>query len=101
MPPICISGDIHGRADLLKEVVTKVRERFGPTTRFIGVGDFIDRGPDSPGVEPISVDYRMAACCADSRVFHANSEAMIFQGFQKFLTFFHGSIRKLSVKVQN
>lgn len=51
----CIIGDIHGRSDHLTELIDAVRLRFGHEIRFIGVGDYIDRGPDSRGVIDICV----------------------------------------------
>jgi serine/threonine protein phosphatase 1 len=47
-------GDIHGRADLLEELLAKVEADIGshpPTENFIVfLGDLIDRGPDSAAV---------------------------------------------------
>jgi len=55
MSTACIIGDIHGRADYLRELIDKVRERHGSGVRIIGIGDYIDRGPDSRGVLDICV----------------------------------------------
>jgi len=48
-------GDIHGRLDLLQQLVDKIADddlARGPagTTELILLGDFVDRGPDSAGV---------------------------------------------------
>lgn len=47
-------GDIHGRVDLLQQAMAKVdadlRGRPVPKSMRIFLGDYIDRGPDSPGV---------------------------------------------------
>jgi serine/threonine protein phosphatase 1 len=40
-------GDIHGRYDLLEQVLDRLAPRFGPQTRLVFLGDYIDRGPDS------------------------------------------------------
>jgi serine/threonine protein phosphatase 1 len=53
-------GDIHGRLDLLKQLVDKIAAddlARGPAsgTELIMLGDFVDRGPDSAGV----LDYVM------------------------------------------
>jgi len=53
-------GDIHGRLDLLKQLIDKIAEddlARGPAGRtdIIMLGDFVDRGPDSSGV----LDYVM------------------------------------------
>lgn len=47
-------GDVHGRNDLLVELLRKIlyddHERGKADTQFILLGDLIDRGPDSAGV---------------------------------------------------
>lgn len=50
-PPVCIIGDIHGRADLLEAMLLLIgKEPKAATARLIFVGDLIDRGPDSAAV---------------------------------------------------
>ena len=46
--PVCVIGDIHGRCDLLDQLLAMIA-RLGPT-RLILVGDYLDRGPDSGAV---------------------------------------------------
>jgi serine/threonine protein phosphatase 1 len=49
--PLCIIGDIHGRADLLDELVLQICTQGSVQgMRVVLVGDLIDRGPDSAGV---------------------------------------------------
>jgi len=57
IPPGCRAyavGDIHGRADLLDELLARIEEdhrsRGHATGMVIFLGDLIDRGPDSAGV---------------------------------------------------
>ena len=49
-----VIGDIHGRADLLDQIVEKIcldMEQYpGPECMTITLGDYVDRGPDSRGV---------------------------------------------------
>lgn len=49
--PVCIIGDIHGRADLLETMLLLIgNEPEAEMARLIFVGDLIDRGPDSAAV---------------------------------------------------
>ena len=49
--PVCVVGDIHGRADLLDRMLALIAaEPETATARLIFVGDYIDRGPDSAKV---------------------------------------------------
>ena len=46
-------GDIHGRLDLLTQLLTKIEQDMGENaahSKLIFLGDYIDRGPDSKGV---------------------------------------------------
>lgn len=47
MSEIGIVGDIHGRADVLRGLIARASER---TTRFVFLGDYVNRGRDSRGV---------------------------------------------------
>ncbi len=54
-------GDIHGRADLLEQLLTAVwddmaKTEDGRTARILFLGDLIDRGPDSKTVLSLVVD---------------------------------------------
>lgn len=50
-PPLCIVGDLHGRLDLLEQMLARIAaEPDAAQARCIFVGDMIDRGPDSLGV---------------------------------------------------
>lgn len=47
--PLCLIGDIHGRADLLEQFIRLRAARF-PYAKAIYLGDMIDRGPESRAV---------------------------------------------------
>jgi len=53
-------GDIHGRADLLTELLATIRAdadgRDAALNRLIYLGDYVDRGPDSAGVIDLVLD---------------------------------------------
>ena len=49
--PVCVIGDLHGRADLLGAMFEQIGAQPGAErARVITVGDMIDRGPDSARV---------------------------------------------------
>lgn len=49
--PVCIVGDIHGRADLLDRMLALIAAEPGAgQVRLIFAGDYIDRGPESAKV---------------------------------------------------
>lgn len=46
--PLAVVGDLHGAADLLERVLTRLRQTPDFESRWlVFVGDFLDRGPDS------------------------------------------------------
>jgi serine/threonine protein phosphatase 1 len=49
-----VIGDIHGRADLLDQIVEKIRDDIASHREIdcvtVTLGDYVDRGPDSRGV---------------------------------------------------
>lgn len=49
--PLIAIGDIHGRADLLDQLLAEIETRYANVPiRTIFLGDYVDRGPDSRGV---------------------------------------------------
>jgi calcineurin-like phosphoesterase family protein len=57
-------GDIHGRLDLLDEVLARIEEDTAeyptPNATRVFLGDYIDRGPDSKGVVERLIGYSVA-----------------------------------------
>lgn len=52
-------GDIHGRRDLLEDMLQAIRDDVADYTgeiKLVCVGDYIDRGPDSKGVVTVLLD---------------------------------------------
>ena len=49
-----VIGDIHGRADLLDQIVEKIRDDIATHREIdcvtVTLGDYVDRGPNSRGV---------------------------------------------------
>ena len=71
-------GDVHGRADLLAELLAGVEERARQDTRTAGppilvfLGDYVDRGPDSAGVLDLLLSGQPANC--ERRYLRGNHE---------------------------
>jgi hypothetical protein len=55
MTTTVIFGDVHGDSEKLRFLIQEARGRWGECA-FYGVGDYIDRGPDSKGVIQTCVD---------------------------------------------
>lgn len=78
-------GDIHGRSDLLAELLTELERRAAGDARPAGppivvfLGDYVDRGPDSAGVIEILLQNRPAGF--ERRFLRGNHE----QAMQAFL----------------
>lgn len=51
----CIIGDIHGCSEVLSNLLALVEDR---ADRFVFLGDYIDRGPDSKGVIERILDFK-------------------------------------------
>lgn len=77
-------GDIHGRLDLLDQLLARIDEddakRGSAATGFIFLGDLVDRGPDSAGVVE-----RVRALCAerpDTRCLGGNHEEIFLGAYE-------------------
>jgi serine/threonine protein phosphatase 1 len=74
-------GDIHGRADLLADIVDRIESdiRRRPVERAIEVylGDYIDRGPDSKGV----IDQLAVRMVRHGAVCLRGNHESVFEGF--------------------
>lgn len=77
-------GDIHGRSDLLAPLIAAVCADLeaSPASRrlFIGLGDYVDKGPDSRGVLDLLTALQ-ARAGIECRVLRGNHEAF----FERFL----------------
>jgi serine/threonine protein phosphatase 1 len=71
-------GDVHGRADLLGDLIADIEERAQHDARAAGppvlvfLGDYVDRGPDSAGVLDLLLSGRPANC--ERRYLRGNHE---------------------------
>ncbi len=54
-------GDIHGEAELLADLLESLPH--APGDRFVFVGDYIDRGPDSKGVVDLLLELERERDC--------------------------------------
>jgi serine/threonine protein phosphatase 1 len=58
-PVLVAVGDVHGRADLLAALLLKLERLVeGREARFVFLGDYVDRGPDSRGVIDALLELR-------------------------------------------
>lgn len=80
-----VVGDIHGRADLLRDLLEKI-DQIAPEATRVFVGDYIDRGPDSRGV----LDIMIEEVEAGSFCLMGNHEAMCLEFLsQEYTNGFH------------
>lgn len=87
-------GDIHGRSDLLNEILARIAEddaRRVPTrTQLVFLGDYVDRGPDSAGV--LDRLIRLEQERPETHFLMGNHDevfASVLAGDVKALKFFH------------
>jgi len=77
-------GDIHGRLDLLDDLLIRIgaddRARGGATTTLFFLGDLVDRGPDSAGV--VERVRKLAASEVNVRVLMGNHEEVFLAAVQ-------------------
>jgi serine/threonine protein phosphatase 1 len=77
-------GDIHGRADLLEQLLERIEheeERLSPSrVSIIFLGDLVDRGPDSKGVLDRIVALRAAS--PDVRVLRGNHDDVFLRAIK-------------------
>ena len=71
-----VVGDIHGSLRKLRNLVARCeRHADGGSMRFVFLGDYIDRGPDSRGVVEYLMDLQ-STMCADAIYLMGNHEAL-------------------------
>lgn len=74
-------GDLHGRFDLLEKAIKLIQEDSPEGGRFIVLGDFVDRGPQSKQI----IQTLMVGPCNDKWewiVLQGNHEDIMLQGFR-------------------
>lgn len=78
-------GDIHGRRDLLDQLLFRIdadeRTRGPARTQLIFLGDLVDRGPDSAGVVQRALELKQAGG-ADVRLLMGNHEEVFLKALQ-------------------
>jgi serine/threonine protein phosphatase 1 len=77
-------GDIHGRLDLLDQLIVQIEEdnasRNRVRTQIVFLGDLCDRGPDSCGV--IERVMQLASASADVRLIAGNHEELLIRAWE-------------------
>lgn len=75
-----VIGDIHGRSDLLDRTLNRIaddlKDKRAKHVRFVFLGDYVDRGPDSSGVLDRLVEFRAAY---DTVCLKGNHEAFLLE----------------------
>jgi Calcineurin-like phosphoesterase len=79
--PTYVIGDIHGRSDLLQNLLTKLEPR--PNDHVVFLGDYIDRGPDSRGVIDALLDFQ-STTDASVAFLMGNHEQWLLQTMRDF-----------------
>ncbi len=74
--PVAVIGDIHGRADLLENLLNKL-STVAPGVQLVFVGDFVDRGPASKDVLDLVQNPTLGAICISG-----NHEVMLREFLQ-------------------
>ena len=75
--PLCLVGDLHGRADLLEALLSRIAaEPEAASARLIFAGDLIDRGPDSAKV------LHRVRSLTETRPGHAVHAVLPAEGFE-------------------
>jgi hypothetical protein len=68
--PVAVFGDVHGESRKLRALITKITQKYGETD-FYGVGDLIDRGPDSKGVLDTCIEFGIPSIMGNHEIwFH-------------------------------
>jgi len=75
--PLAVVGDLHGRADLLEELVAEIAGRGGTDRTLVFVGDHVDRGEDSAGVLRLLLALQGGGWPAGVICLKGNHEAMM------------------------
>jgi serine/threonine protein phosphatase 1 len=79
---IFVVGDIHGHLEKLARVLAEVESRRRPGDLLVFIGDFIDRGPDSPGV--LSTLIQIGEETPDAVFLRGNHEQMMLDARRRF-----------------
>ncbi len=77
----CVIGDVHGHIRKLESLLELCEARTLPDARFIFIGDYVDRGPDSRAVVTLLMDLQR---CNPGRVLclRGNHEAVVLAAAQ-------------------
>lgn len=77
--PLAVIGDLHGRSDLLEEMIGLIAETAGTAVTLVFVGDYIDRGEDSAGVLGLLQALQSGIWPADVICLKGNHETMMLE----------------------
>lgn len=77
--PLAVIGDLHGRVDLLEQMVEKIAEEAGTKYALIFLGDYIDRGENSAKVLTILQALQDSLWPSDVICLKGNHEVMMLE----------------------
>ncbi|MEO1022560.1 MAG: metallophosphoesterase family protein [Bacteroidota bacterium] len=62
-PALVAIGDIHGCAQTLSALLTQLSNQCAAGTRYVFLGDYVDRGPDSKSVIDLLLEFSESYSC--------------------------------------
>jgi serine/threonine protein phosphatase 1 len=75
--PLCVIGDVHGRADLLQQLLEVTEPECSVNTKLVFLGDMIDRGEKSAETLDLIQSLKQKSSIGSVTALKGNHEAML------------------------